>query len=266
MKLLLVLLLAAIVAWAQDPMCSRGRRVGDLCCSCKGKCKEPKCEAVLTCNLVSAPCFMMAEIPVTVLFTAGADRLVNRPIRQIAEGMVDLANIAFSNSRVPVKLILARFKKWDGDDKADPQALLNSFTGSDRGGSSIGILLSGLVRGCGMSHMDCQGPGIACAYGVVSVLCDPLHLAKSVGFIMGAGPDPASRLPSRFPYNQGRILERINFTNTVMANVQVGGIKIPYFSNPTVWYQGMQTGIKDRQDNAKVLTITRFSIAHLQYT
>jgi hypothetical protein len=206
---------------------------------------------------------MLTEIPISVEYTSTAMRMTPG-IKQRAQEMVDLANLAFENSLVPVKLVLVRLFNSPVVDRADPAGLLAEFTGNNRYGASMAVLLSGLVRGCGLSHQDCQWVGDKCAYGVVNVACDPLHFARAVGFIMGAGSDVASHSPSRFPFNYARVLERANGTNTVMANFP--GEKIPYFSNPRVWVRGMPTGVKKFQENAKVLTMTRYAVANLQFT
>ncbi len=75
---------------------------------------------------------------------------------------------------------------------------------------------------------------------------------------MGAGSDAETHgPPGRFPYNFARILERVNYTQTVMGG-QIGRPRIPYFSNPRVTYRGLVTGIKGRQDNARVLFERRY--------
>jgi len=131
------------------------------------------------------------------------------------------------------------------------------------GGAEPGIInvyLSNRVRGCGTAYFDCQDK--ACLFIVASTKCSPLLFTKQVGMLMGAGADPENQAGTRWPYGYGRIVERVNFTQTVMGG-QLNAPRLPYFSNPNIWWKGFVLGVKGRQDNSRVLNMRRYEF--LQY-
>ncbi len=237
-------------------MCTRGKVVGDICCTKSGKCKD----ALLGCNLSLAPCQMRVRIPVSVEFAQEE----GGGIRDLATKYINLANQVLRNSKIPITMDLQRVKPSKLNDQGieDPVELLGKFaSNADRVHGTIQVYLSDKVRGCGITFPDCQRLG--CMFIVASTLCDPLLFVRQLGFLMSAGTEPENQVPpSRFPYAYARIIERKHFTQTVMGS-QLNAPRIPYFSTPSVWYKGWVLGVKNRQDNARVLTMRRYDWATL---
>jgi hypothetical protein len=95
-----------------------------------------------------------------------------------------------------------------------------------------------------------------------------LSFTHELGHSFGLAHNPeSSRNGSAFPYALGHYVN--GSFSTVMSystSCPQGCPRVPYFSNPYVFYNNQPTGIPDERDNARALNNTAETVANFRYS
>jgi hypothetical protein len=190
---------------------------------------------------------------------------------------LELANTAYENSKIALRLRLVHTMELDGNESDNFQTDLDIITNNNDGhwdevhlardtsGADIVTLLNDSTEYCGLAWVltDRLNSSGDTAFSVVSQHCITNHsFTHETAHNMGAMHDATNS-------NQGGIYTDSHgwrFTGesgeewrTLMAYAP--GSRINYFSNPLVMYDGVPTGSVDQADNASTLNMTRSLVA-----
>ena len=139
----------------------------------------------------------------------------------------------------------------------------------DRYGADLVVLIVARQQGnvCGVSWLNYTNANRG--FSVVAQNCEAGHytFAHEIGHNQGADHDPDNAIVSLFPYGHGNCNIEEGWS-TVMAYQrnrygQCLG-RIPYFSSPTITFDGTPTGDAQRRDNRRVLNETAGRVANLR--
>lgn len=228
----------------------------------------------VSCETNHPPCWMVAEHRVTVAYT----RVIRESgvnIRAIVDLAIKESNMAYVLSRIPVKLVLADLYESDVADGSDSYVMLNDFRARrDVRSGHFAILLTQNVASCGRAYVDCTSydpRSVLCGFGVVRLSCATGYysFAHEIGHIQGLDHnEPFNNPNSRFDDNHGYVstpgLKEDGAVRTIMSYAVVDELRIPYFSNPNVVFdRRLQLGEKNKANNARVMTFTRYDVTRL---
>lgn len=252
---------------SSDPHCLTGHRVAVFTC-CPSTPGRP-CIPVRSCNESLPPCDLTAIQTLYVYYDQEMRKTLSKQLDATIQLAVQDANRVYRNSEIPILLRLVGHGMHPTlEDYEDSYSLLARFRNSDRRGANIAVFLSSRIQSCGRGYYDCMGfpdPG-TCPYAVVRLSCvfGMYSMVHELGHISGADHNIGFKsVPiSRFPDNYGYTLP--TGVRTIMSiSMYTGETRIPYFSNPRLSVDGMALGIKDKADNARVISWTRYDIAAL---
>ncbi|KAG5186355.1 hypothetical protein JKP88DRAFT_157098 [Tribonema minus] len=219
---------------------------------------------------------------IRVLFaytTPTRDRWGQSTIRSMIVGALASANQALSNSGVGFKIAAARIMhvNWNYDNEGHVAAL-NALSQGEMPGIAAARKLykADLVQVvidnaqyCGFGSLM-QSPSSSFreyAYSVVYGGCfAQFSHIHEIGHNMGARHDVGNTDASAtWPYAMGYryCSGEVDppYFRSVMSYSCTGAMRVPYFSSPTVYYQGRQTGMQGA-DNARVLRETKYIVAN----
>jgi hypothetical protein len=197
-------------------------------------------------------------------------------IRQLLQHEVDLANTAYANSNVQVRLLLTHTEETSRPDRDDDSNLLwlkhDPYVNRQQAiyRAPFVALVSERYPSCGSAtnilRPDVFNNRAVNAQGGVIVRRDCLAtdgtiLAHEIGHTMGCEHDPFYASPvsnALFPYAYGYFVD--GSFHTVMSYPFQCKEPCPaalHFSNPDVSFDGHPTGIAGERDNHRVLNTTR---------
>lgn len=198
-------------------------------------------------------------------------------IRQLLQHEVDLANSAYANSKIQVRLEMPYMEEVARQDRdtsnyywvrLDPRVIElqrqygaaftalvveDGFTGCAAATSilrkDVFLDRKATVQGGALINRACMSQG------------SWILLAHELGHVMGCEHDPAAGSPQQsalFPYAYGYFVDGSFRTVMSYANgCSQGCPAVPYFSNPGVSFNGRRTGIPGKRDNHRVINATR---------
>ncbi|MCX7821833.1 MAG: M12 family metallo-peptidase [Syntrophobacterales bacterium] len=210
-------------------------------------------------------------------------------VRAGIQHLVDLTNEAYRNSKIDLEIRLVHIQKVSYPDSGSIHSALDDLTNGrsvfsevsslrDRYGADLVTLLRRFDRvtngGCGLAWIltSLSNPLRSSGYGfsVVQVgksmdgsnyYCLDLTLAHELGHNFGCAHDrDHASNPGIFSYSYG--YDRPGIFATIMS---YDSPKIPYFSNPSITYQGYAIGVpegyQDAADNSRTIRETKNFVA-----
>ena len=223
-------------------------------------------------------------IDVMVVYTRSARSNV-RNIDAFIQGAFDSAHRHFENSNIPLRLKLVHALETDyvqsGDIEADLLALAAPTDGKmddvhalrDRHRADLVHLFvryppqPGKEIICGVApyaHLESLAHHAGAVTDVACELTDGITFVHETGHNLGAGHDRSNAAEAPFPYGYAYCHPQRGWA-TVMAYAGINNRcsrNIPYFSNPSVRYEGLPTGEANRTDNSRVLRETASIVAN----
>jgi peptidyl-Asp metalloendopeptidase len=181
-----------------------------------------------------------------------------------AQSAVDSANLAFSNSQMQARLRLVGVRLTTRADSGDSSTDLDWLvTNAEVAGwrNEVGADLVGMIaefsNACGQGYLMGSPPHVSfaplafqvsarsCAVGNLSYAHEHGH---NIGF--HHNPEDSGGGSPSFPYAYGHYVNGQFRTVMSYANPCTSGCtRRPYFSNPSVQYTGLDTGVVGERDN-----------------
>ena len=226
----------------------------------------------------------ISRFNVIAFYTAAARQGAggHEEIRQLLQHEVDLANTAYSNSRIPVQLSLPHVEETSRAEneiernifwlKHDPY--VNRLQATFRAAFAA-LVVENFQGGCGVAgsilRPDLLRDRTVTAQGstVLRRNClasgDRVLLAHEIGHTLGCEHDPVYGSPTYnalFPYAYGHFVD--GSFRTVMSypfQCRNGCPAALHFSSPSIRFNGQPTGVTGKRDNARVINATRTRFA-----
>jgi hypothetical protein len=192
------------------------------------------------------------------------------------------ANQAYLNSQVNMYMNLVKMAEVNYTETGNMSSSLSALrsktdgkmdevhTWRDQVGADQVVLISADTNYCGLSYqMTSLSTGFASfAFSVVhddsKFSCLGQNtLAHELGHVQGNAHDPANaNPPGIYPYSQGYRI--CGLFRDIMSYSCQGETRIPYFSNPSVAYQGQPTGLAEQSDTARSMNNTVATVANFR--
>mgnify|MGYP002082845007 CR=1 FL=1 len=193
-----------------------------------------------------------------------------------AQSAIDSANTAYLNSKIRLRLRLVRAQETTFAETGSLSTELSGFRAAaetttlrNQYNADLVAMISNSADNCGIGYLGNSGGNTSAAFTVTSRTCvvGNLSFAHELGHNMGSQHNPENGSGAAFPYSYGHYVNG-NF-RTVMSYVDPcpsGCTRRPYFSNPSVLFSGLPTGIEGTRDNARSINNTADIIANYRYS
>lgn len=220
------------------------------------------------------------RIDVLVVYTTATKEILggDAQAQTLAQQSIDISNTGYINSKIRqrVRLIHAAEYRYTETssasadlsalrNNADIQALRNAHNadlvamiGEIQGACGIGYLM-GAVSTTSQANGH-TFTGRTCAVGNLS-------FPHELGHNMGSTHNPENGSSASFPYGYGHYVN--GSYRTIMSYSDPctqGCTRRPYFSNPSIYFNGQPTGIDNQRDNARSMENTSDVIANYRYS
>jgi hypothetical protein len=225
------------------------------------------------------------QVRLLVMYSPAAETAAGgaAQIQAQAQAAVDSANLAFQNSQMAMRFVVASIERLDGwvEGNSSANTELANFRANATAQARrdalqadlVSLLVANLPGACGIGYVmrttnvnfAANGYQITdrdCAVGNLSWAHEHGH---NVGFehdpANGTSPGNASR-----PWSFGHYVESGTPYRTVMSYQCPQGncTRVPYFSNPRVSFNGAPTGIDGQRDNARTGNATADIVANFR--
>lgn len=193
--------------------------------------------------------------------------------------LVDLAvaetNQSYANSGIQITLELAHKSQvtytQSGSFSTDlsryrsstDSYMTNIHTTRNSVAADVGVLVINNSSSCGLASGIGSSATTAFAAAHWSCITGYYSFGHEIGHLQSARHDPATD-PSTSPYRYGHGYRYLGTPDwrTVMAYDCPGGCpRLKYWSNPNITYNGVPMGTAAQSDNARVLNLTRGTVA-----
>lgn len=219
------------------------------------------------------------RIDVLVLYTAAVRTAAggDSQIQVVAQQAIDSTNTSYINSRIRqrVRLVGAEFTALV--ETANFNTELSNLRNDSAANIRRDALKADLVdmfttstAACGIGYlMGAAGGNANNGYTVTARTCavGNLSFAHELGHNMASHHNPENGGTPTFPYGFGHYVN--GSYRTVMSYSDPctsGCTRVPYFSNPSVVFNGQPTGIDNARDNARSINNTADWIANYRYS
>ncbi|HMS10908.1 MAG TPA: M12 family metallo-peptidase, partial [Pyrinomonadaceae bacterium] len=220
------------------------------------------------------------RIDVLVVYTTATKNFLggDAQAQALSQNAIDATNTAYINSRVRQRVRMVEAKEWvyteatsastdlsNLRNDAGIQALRNS-TNADL------VAMIGEVAGvCGIGYLMGSNPaGNANAGFTVtdrSCAVGNLSFAHELGHNMGSQHNPENGSGATYAFGYGHYVNGVFRTVMSYSNPCANGCtRRPYFSNPSIAYQGFPTGLDNTRDNVRAINNTADAIANYRYS
>jgi len=213
----------------------------------------------------------LVYIDVLVAYTSSARQAYGGDMSALAQLSIDSGNLALANSNNGVVLRLAGTMEVAYTESTFEQALSDLTNGSgvmaqvqsarNAAGADLASLFLGIGQYCGYGWINSSA---STAFTTVNASCAVSNYSfiHELGHNFGGRHDPFVD-PSNSPYPYGHGYVHGTAWRTVMAySNQCGACpRLPYFSSPSILYEGVPMGTAATNDNARVLRERAASIA-----
>jgi hypothetical protein len=208
----------------------------------------------------------IGNIEILVVYTAQVRTAVGGTAQALAlaQAAIDSSNTAFANSNMAVRFRLVGARETSLAETGTAGEVLGRVRAdatvaawrNELGADMVGMIVENLASACGIGYlMGSVSTGFApSAYQVTARGCavGNLSFAHEHGHNMGMTHNPENGSGAAYPYGYGHWVNG-NF-RTVMSYSNPctsGCTRRPYFSNPSVSFNGAPTGIANQRDNAR---------------
>lgn len=220
------------------------------------------------------------RIDVLVVYTPATKAILGGDAQSqaLAQQAIDSTNTAYINSKIRQRVRLVHAAEYQyvetSSASADLGALRNNagiqalrnthnadlvaMIGEVQGACGIGYLMGAVSTGSQNNGFTFTAR--SCAVGNLS-------FAHELGHNMGSHHNPENGSNPSYPYGFGHYVN--GSYRTVMSYVDPcssGCTRHPYFSNPSVIFNGQPTGIDNQRDNARSIENTADFIANYRYS
>lgn len=220
------------------------------------------------------------RIDVLVVYTTATKNILggDAQAQTLAQQSIDSTNTTYINSKIRQRVRLIHAAEYQYTETASAsadlsalrnnasiQALRNThnadlvaMVGEIQGACGIGYLMGAVSTGS--QNNGYTFTGRTCAVGNLS-------FSHELGHNMGSQHNPENGSGASYSYGYGHYVNG-NY-RTVMAYVNPctsGCTRRPYFSNPSVIFNGFPTGINNQRDNARSINNTADFIANYRYS
>jgi hypothetical protein len=193
--------------------------------------------------------------------------------------LIDLAvaetNIGYDNSGVLIDMVLAHKSQVTYTQSGSFSTDLSRYRGTSDGymdtvhstrnsvAADVALLVINNSSSCGLASGIGSTASTAFANAHWDCITGYYSFGHEIGHLQSARHDPAND-PTNTPYAYGHGYQYLGSPKwrTIMAYACSGGCpRLNYWSNPTKLYNGQPMGTTTRSDNARVLNLTRGTVA-----
>lgn len=193
--------------------------------------------------------------------------------------LIDLAvaeaNLGYDNSGVLIDLVLAHKSQVTYTQSGSFSTDLSRYRGTSDGymdsvhttrnsvAADVALLVINNSSSCGLASGIGSSASTAFADAHWDCITGYYSFAHEIGHLQSARHDPAND-PSTSPYSYGHGYQYTGTPSwrTIMAyNCPAGCPRLNYWSNPNKLYNGVPMGTTTKSDNARVLNLTRGTVA-----
>lgn len=218
------------------------------------------------------------RIDVLVLYTAAVRTSLGGETQAQAfmQSAIDSTNTAYVNSKIRQRLRLVRAQESTFVETGSLSTELSGFRQTaetinlrEQYGADLVALISNSTDNCGIGYLGNSAGNASLGFTVTSRTCavGNLSFAHELGHNMGSQHNPENGSGAAYSFGYGHYVNG-NF-RTVMSYVDPcpsGCTRRPYFSNPSVLFGGLPTGIENARDNARSLNNMSDVIASYRYS
>ena len=220
------------------------------------------------------------RIDVLIVYTTAVKNFLggDAQAQAFAQQAIATTNTVYRNSQIRQRLRLAHAQEMvytesgtGGTDLSNVRtnAEVNALRETHKA-DLVGLVVNTL-DGCGIGYlMNAVGTGFSpYGYTVTARNCavGNLSLAHEFGHNMGSAHNPENATGAAFPYSHGHYVNGV--FRTVMSYTDPctsGCLRAPYFSNPSILFNGQPTGIANQRDNARSINNTADTVASFRYS
>ncbi len=250
---------------------------------CGGEIAPP--EAELRSSQLAAPADLLGgvdsgdRIDVMIVYTTATKNFLGGDAQaaSFAQQAIAATNAAYANSRMRQRVRMVHAVEYafteTGNSSTDLSTLRQNATVQalrNTHNADLVAMIGEVSDVCGIGYLVGDEGGSEWGYSITARSCavGNITLGHEMGHNMGSqhNPENAGSSPM-FPYSYGHYVNGSYRTVMSYSNPCTSGCpRRPYFSNPSVSYNGAPTGLTGLRDNARSLDMTADVMANYRYS